>query len=490
MRLLGVKFSGGFLEGLELNFELKGEAARFVVLAGENGMGKTTILNAISNFGHDMPCPVNEYIWSLEQQDVEEILKIESENSAISGYHSQNLSPADFGEHPTLIIRKKQNNFPNNYTVELPGGKRFDFTHGVSALRSNAMQIFLSGIMFKIWHNNIEPKMQEVNSVSNYDIDNVDNKQGKDVVDLNNGIDIPQLLVDLDNKDAVEFRNSFNRTGSADSSLANRRMDRFKKAFSNFFDNQLTFKEVCPDHKVIFSKNGREFSMDGLSTGEKIIVQCGASLLKDAGANNLINTIAIDEPEQALHPRWQERIIDFYAESTSLGDDRLPQIIVTTHSEHVLKNALLRDDALVILLSTDTESKKVQATKMLPDKYVLRRISYNEIKYRVFGILSADYHDELLGYIQEMSGLCCKDQDAILVNDESCPKKHWAGKNKDGSRKHGLDTESLPMHIRHYVHHPELRDKTDNIPFSDEELASSTNFLEEYIKNTMDTEEI
>lgn len=483
MRLLNVKFGGNIINGLKLDFELRGDAARFVVLAGENGTGKTTILRAISNFGDkSFLNPVKESTWLLEQRDVDDILSTEVLNSSAQGYTSQNLSAEDFGTRPTLTIKEGRDNLRNTYTVRLPSGKEFLYQYSTADPQYNAIQIFLNNLKFKIWRNNIEPTMPSVSGVSNYDIDDAENKEHHTkIMDLNGEIDIPQLLVDLDNKDAVEFRNDYNSSNSPNRALANRRISRFKDAFNNFFDNHLIFKEVQPDHKIIFSKNGHEFGMDGLSSGEKMIVQCGASLLKDAGASVSTSITMIDEPEQALHPRWQERVLDFYASTVSIQDGVLPQIIVTTHSEHVLKNALQRDDAIIILLSLDVQTNRLKATKMSPNEYILKYKSYDEIKYRAFNILSADYHDDLLGHIQELSGLGCHAQDTALIADMSCPRRHWVGKDRNGSLNPNLDTESLPMYIRHYIHHPELRG-TDNTSFSENELRTSVAFLEGFIK--------
>ena len=60
------------------------------------------------------------------------------------------------------------------------------------------------------------------------------------------------------------------------------------------------------EKKIIFTKYGRDISIDNLSTGEKQIVFRGAYLLKNS--NNLSKGIVlIDEPELSMHPKWQEK---------------------------------------------------------------------------------------------------------------------------------------------------------------------------------------
>lgn len=485
MRLLNIKLEGGLLEGLFLDFALNNQAAKFVILAGENGTGKTTIINTIPLISDAQTgVAISEATLELNESDVQELIRINSDNNGKNGYYSYELSAEDFGDKPTLKLCKKQDQFPNTYIVEISDKKKFDYIHGARKQRGNAIQIFMNKILFKLWHNNVEPKMSPVANVSNYEIDSDTDEIVQNIIDLNNEINIPQLLVDLDNKDAVEFRNSYNINKQIDPSLANKRMDRFKSAFADFFDNELKLKEITPKHEVIFQKGGDEFNISGLSSGEKMIVQCGSSLLKDAGAKDQSGIILIDEPEQALHPKWQEKVLDFYADATSIDSKNNPQFFITTHSEHVLKNALCRNDAVVIILKINPDNHRAEATKMSPNEYLLNYPSYDEIKYRAFGILSQDYHDDLLCFVQECSGMNCKNQDSELLKDNSCPRKHWCGKNIDGSINPKLDTESLPFHIRHYIHHPELRDDISNTRFTDEDLRKSVSFMEEYIQAT------
>lgn len=491
MRLLKAKFTGKLLEGLELDFSSindNSKAARFVILAGENGTGKTTILDSILHFGVErINCAMREHIWSLGSEDIEKIINANNEVSNSIIPQENSIDVQHFGDNPTLHVAKSPlDESVNSLLVKISDKKTFRYAHGIRNLRSNQIQVFLNGLQFKVWRNNTEPKMGTINNVSNYEIDNIDDAMGnqvrENIVDLNIGINVPQLLVDLDNKDAVEFRNKYIQGQQVDVSLAEYRMQRFKDAFNKFFDNRLVFKEVSHDHKVIFTKNNNEFTIEGLSSGEKMIVQCGASLLKDAGASDSRSVILIDEPEQALHPKWQERILDFYAKTASLNDEYSPQIIIATHSEHILRSALAREDALIILLAFD-EDDRIKATRMSPDEYVLKYSSYNEIKYRAFGIISADYHDELLSFIQEEYGVNCKDLDSKLLDDSDCAKRHWCGKNRDGSLNSSLDTESLPLYIRHYTHHPELRGETYNTLYSYDELKDSILFLEKYIRH-------
>ena len=155
------------------------------------------------------------------------------------------------------------------------------------------------------------------------------------------------------------------------------------------------------------------------------------------------------------------------------------QLFVATHSEHIIKEALCDEEILLIALSRNANGD-IQAKAIDDSNCILPFVSHDEIRYRVFGLLSNDYHDDLLGFIQEQSGENCKRQDAIFQSGPNCPLKHWDGYDKNGIANTSLDTKSLPFYIRNYYHHPELR-KFNNSSVSPQEIKASTEYLERYV---------
>ena len=92
-----------------------------------------------------------------------------------------------------------------------------------------------------------------------------------------------------------------------------------------------------------YSKNGKNIAIDDLSTGEKQIVFRGAQLLKNS--KNLNGGIVlIDEPELSMHPKWEEKIFEYYKNVFSDEKGQTSQMFIATHSEHILSNALNNDD--------------------------------------------------------------------------------------------------------------------------------------------------
>lgn len=75
---------------------------------------------------------------------------------------------------------------------------------------------------------------------------------------------------------------------------------------------------------------GASFDINALSSGEKQLF-LRTLALKMIHANNSI--ILIDEPESSLHPKWQQKILPIYEQ---IGKNN--QIIIATHSPHILSS--------------------------------------------------------------------------------------------------------------------------------------------------------
>ncbi|MEE0452007.1 AAA family ATPase [Peptacetobacter sp.] len=103
---------------------------------------------------------------------------------------------------------------------------------------------------------------------------------------------------------------------------------------------------------------GKEFDISGLSSGEKQLFLRALSL-KFLNVNNSI--ILIDEPEISLHPRWQRKIINVYE---NIGENN--QLIIATHSPHIVGN--VKKEQLRVL-KRDKEGIKVMNSEELDETY-------------------------------------------------------------------------------------------------------------------------
>ena len=108
------------------------------------------------------------------------------------------------------------------------------------------------------------------------------------------------------------------------------RIEKFRKLYNSFFEAKefIGVRDFEPLFKI--KATGEIHSADELSAGEKQIFFRGGSILQ-MDLNNSI--ILIDEPELSLHSKWQKKILDFYK---GIGENN--QIIIATHSPHIVSS--------------------------------------------------------------------------------------------------------------------------------------------------------
>lgn len=91
--------------------------------------------------------------------------------------------------------------------------------------------------------------------------------------------------------------------------------------------------------------NGEKVTIEKLSSGEQQLYARVVSLMILNPHNSII---LIDEPEIALHPKWQIEIMKIYS---SIGENN--QFIVTTHSPHIIADTHLNN--LILLVKEDNK---------------------------------------------------------------------------------------------------------------------------------------
>lgn len=246
------------------------------------------------------------------------------------------------------------------------------------------------------------------------------------------------------------------------------RVYRFTNAFNNFFEKLKLVKIDCREKKIIFEKNGKNFEMVNLSTGEKQIVMRGASILKNLKKLQ-DGVVLIDEPEIGMHPRWEKNIMKYYENLVTINGNQTTQIIFATHSEFVVEAALNdKENTLVILLS-DINGKI--NSKKITGPFILPKITSAEVNYEAFHIASKDYHNQLYAYLQKLKNVTSvkKTDDVILQSDFYNNEIH----SKDSSYRN-IHYKTLPTYIRNAIDHPD-----NGNDFTDDELEKSIELLKE-----------
>ncbi|MGI9580822.1 AAA family ATPase [Chryseobacterium sp. RRHN12] len=426
MKIKKVKWRNHSILGdLELDFTNDaGIPFKTILFAGENGTGKTSILQTLSTF-----------------------LNMDS------------FEPFDYIEYVIdnqiyKAIPQEQDNQPNwFFDIIKPDSTRKSIFSSSSSNRNSILEDPEDprhyGCVFS--KARADYKTQKITHTTSKTLDN-------DKYDIDNEDDftsLKQLIVDIqnqDNENYVEQNKTLNNNPLPWPEFFKiSKTFRFKNAFDNFFDN-IEYEKVTDlenEKTILFKKNNNSISIDNLSTGEKQIVFRGIYLLKNS--NNLKgSTIMIDEPELSMHPKWQQNILKYYKDLFTDADTQKAQLFLASHSEHVLKDALSdKENNLVILLWNDNgtvKAKRVDAPVVLPS------ITAAETNYLAFDIVSTDYHIELYGLLQDKTNNnTVKSCDDFIKNsDEYNPVLH------SKISTHNTTTyETLSTFIRNAIHHPD-----------------------------------
>jgi predicted ATP-binding protein involved in virulence len=452
MRIKKVKWNNHpILGNLELDFSKgAGQIYENILFAGENGTGKTSILESMSTFLNKGSFDFFAYI---EYEVNGQIIK------AIQPEKSINKDFFDIVD--ATNTRHKMHTNKNNIN---------------QSVDENPLNIRYSGCVFS--KARADFKTQQIKHITTKELD-------KDKYDVDNEDDftsLKQLIVDVQNQDNEDYYNINNERQSRgenpisiDKFYQTSRIHRFKNAFNTFFDKIKydRVRDINGEKSILFEKNSKEIPVDKLSTGEKQIVFRGAYLLKNTkkleGA-----AIMVDEPELSMHPKWQEKILQYYKNLFTESDGiQKAQLFFATHSEHVLKEALGNKNKNLVIVLTDNagiiESKRIDAPSVLPT------ITNAETNYLTFDIVSNDYHIELYGSLQEKEGLYSVKQcdDYIKVQPEYNSTIHEKTSSFTHPRSSSVTNyDTLSTYIWNCIDHP-----STTMNFSEIELRTSIELL-------------
>lgn len=169
---------------------------------------------------------------------------------------------------------------------------------------------------------------------------------------------------------------------------------------------------------------------------------------------------AIEEPETSQHTENQRKLIHALLE---LAQAPNTQVIITTHSAPIVRELNLYN---IRLIRNENGERIVENVSRNQLPYP----SLNEVNYLAFSEISAEYHDELYGYIDEQGWL-----NEYKIGK---PTRTYIRLNRDGTTKE--EQKILSEYIRHVIHHPE---NINNVRFTLEELRQSIEMMRDFISN-------
>ena len=412
------------LKNIELDFmRPDGTCYNTIILAGENGSGKTTIFDVFTNliihpFGAGGGMGVDGFD-----------LEIEIKHNDDKNYVFKKVPGENYYSWQDMRGRHVSNE----------GSRRTN----INILRSDV---------------EINFEHEEINAITARNLDATD-KNGLIKTPKNLATEIAHLLIDIDGLDSIDVVQWVDASGNegkpVPESERHKRIKRFRNAFEVMFHDKLNFSKINNRNnkkEIIFNKkvNGaiEEVILNKLSSGEKQVVFRSAFLLKDK--NSLSGCIVlIDEPELSMHPKWEEKLLSFL--QTLFKNDigtQTSQLFIATHSEHVLKSALEDDNSLIVKLR---ENEPPETIFKGQTGNSLRTVTLGEVKWRVFDMPTVDYHIELYAWLHKLSGVgSCGDF------------KNWLRANHPLSigtlpvtTYRGYTDETLPTYIRNYIDHPD-----------------------------------
>lgn len=331
---------------LELDFtDAHGKTVNTIIIAGENGVGKSLLLNNIFEFSK--LTLVNDKrpekrIFEIELSNTEiEILKAGNRTKQFftNPYnHNVFIVTIDYGITADWNQIQIHGQIRNGEYASLPG---FIFSQ-------NDTNTILRAIFSDV-EINFTP--EKISTVTSRNIDTTDLNSQRSNSNL--ATEITQLLIDVQSLDALEFVEwARENTGKPiDNERIDVRIRRFTSAYDYMFPSKKykRIENVNNRKEVIFEENGNEMTISQLSSGEKQIVFRGSFLLKDKESCKGA-LILIDEPEISLHPSWQLKILSFFKKLfTDKNGEQTSQLIITTHSPFILHNANRKDDKVIIL---------------------------------------------------------------------------------------------------------------------------------------------
>ncbi len=153
----------------------------------------------------------------------------------------------------------------------------------------------------------------------------------------------------------------------------------------DFIENQAPFKTAFFAER----KNGdRQIKLSEMGSGYEIIFSIIYSyyLSKQSGKQLIL---MIDEPELHLHPKLQQDLVTMLLEFSKDS-----QIIITSHSPLLVKNLFENDKVKFKILAKNSGVVEI----CNPEERKLPYLSANEVNFIAFRLASEEYHNELYEY--------------------------------------------------------------------------------------------
>lgn len=212
-----------------------------------------------------------------------------------------------------------------------------------------------------------------------------------------------------------------------------------------------------------------QISIKDLGSGIEIILTL--LLLKNiAGASKGKIIYLIDEPELHLHPKAQEKLLDLLLE-----ESKDKQIFISTHSPYMFKGSIGEGANLLLLKRNDED--KIEIVNARDEGWGLFgdvSPTWGEINWFAYNLPSIEFHNELYGFLQSKA-IDEDERNSYEIEFDNWLSQNGFSQDKDWIKeKKGQAEEpkkrTLQTFIRNSIHHPE---NERNIDYTVDELEKS-----------------
>ncbi len=386
-------------DDLELDFtDANGVTLDKIVLAGVNGCGKTTILEIIKKMYDGT---LSDYFINFSEGFIE----IEIELTVLEKINLQKHLDTLFNDTNMKIYD----------TNKLMKSKYSDFFTRLTSSKRDLSLKYMKGIgIFYgiVFSNNIHKNSARLlylsinNNVKNYISKKKIGHNNFEIIHLDSSKNQMKQLA------LKEIRNEvFKNEDTAPRQSKEKAIKQITKALTGM---NLTTKLVdLESEELIFeSVNGQKIKFEDLSNGEQTLYFRAIYLSKLNPQNSII---MIDEPEDSLHPTWQQKVLKLYQ---NIGENN--QLIVATHSPHIIGSSNAEEVFLLEIDENQVEAVHPKYTKGHSIDYILEVMGANPRDTTVISTVEAYLTLIRKGQHQTEKGLKLKSEiDALNLDPNS-----------------------------------------------------------------------